>query len=96
MSLRYCLTLNFKDMKTFYRTSLPDTVKYNGHTYQCNVGMSGAMNMNDTKPSFIAKELKKEGRYAVLVKVLSKNLKGKTDLYGHAYEPSVWLFTSTH
>jgi hypothetical protein len=26
------------------------------------------------------------------IKVLSKNLRGKTDLYGKLYQPTIWLF----
>lgn len=81
-------------MKTFNRTYLPDTINYNGQTYYRNVGMSGAMKADKTPLKTIAATLKQQGRKAVLVKVLSKNLKGKLDLHQKPYQPTEWLFTT--
>ena len=41
-----------------------------------------------------AATLRKEGRKAVLVNVMSKNLRGKTDLHGKPYQPTKWIFTN--
>lgn len=54
-------------MKTFYRTYLPESIKYNGKIYG---------RYNEVSDDF------------VIVKVLSRNLKGRTDLYGHPYKPT--------
>lgn len=56
--------------------------------------MSGAMNANETSLKTIAAELKKQGRKAVLVKVLHRNLRGKLDLHNKPYKPTEWLFTT--
>jgi len=81
-------------MKQFTRTYLPEEIKYNGNTYKCNAAISGSMNANYTSPNAIALTLKKEGRKAVLVNVLSRNLKGKTDLHGRPYQPTKHIFTT--
>lgn len=83
-------------MKTFNREHLPEsrTIEHNGQTYHLNVEMSGARSANNTSLDHITAELKKQGRKAVLVKVLSENLKGKLDLHNKPYKPTEWLFTT--
>ena len=81
-------------MKQYSRTHLPDCIEYNGETYKVNIEISGAMRDNNTPVNAIAATLRKEGRKAVLVNVLSKNLRGKTDLHGRAYQPTKWIFTN--
>ena len=66
-------------MKQYSKTHLPDCIIYKGETYKVNIEISGAMRDNNTSFNTIAATLRKEGRKAVLVNVLSKNLKGKTD-----------------
>ena len=80
-------------MKTFKRTSLPDSVEVSGTELKVNIGLSHGLRENGTHPNKIAKELRKQGRKCALVLVLSKNLKGRTDLHGKQYEPSRWVFT---
>lgn len=81
-------------MKTFNKTYLPDAINYNGEEYKCNIEISAAMTLNNTPVNVIADTLKKEGRKAVLVRVLARNLRGRTDLHGKAYQPSKWIFTN--
>ena len=81
-------------MKTFNKTYLPEVIEYAGATYKVNGAISGAMKENNTSLSTIAITLKKEGRKAVLVRVLSKSLRGKTDLHGKPYQPTKWIYTT--
>lgn len=81
-------------MKTFNREALPESIIHSGKTYYLNATMSAAMSANETPLEHISAELKKQGRKAVLVKVLSKNLKGKIDLHQKPYKPSEWIYTT--
>ena len=81
-------------MKTYSKKYLPESVTYKGETYKMNALISGAMNINNTSVNTIAATLKKEGRKAILITVLSNNLKGKTDLHGNPYKPTKFIFTN--
>lgn len=81
-------------MKTFNKTFLPETINYLGKELKMNSEISSAMNLNNTNPKTIIETLKKENRTGVLVNVLSKNLRGKTDLYGKPYQPTKWIFSN--
>lgn len=81
-------------MKTFKRTSLPDSVTVNGIELKLNTAISVGMAMNGTHPNKIAKSLRKEGRQCAMVLVLPKTLKGKTDLHGKQYEHTRHVFTN--
>lgn len=81
-------------MKTYRKTYLPDSITYQGKELKHNASMSGAMIANGTKPNVIAKILRQTGRIGVLVLVLSKNLKGRTDLHGKPYEPTQHIFSN--
>lgn len=81
-------------MKTYNKTYLPDSITYNGVLYFNNPAISTAMELNNTRLSFIVAELKKQGRKAVLVNVLSNSLKGRTDLHGQPYKPTRHIFTT--
>ena len=81
-------------MKQYSKTHLPDCIIYKGETYKVNIEISGAMRDNNTSFNTIAATLRKEGRKAVLVNVMSKNLRGKTDLHGKPYQPTKWIFTN--
>ena len=81
-------------MKQFRRTYLQDEVKYNGEIYKANARITSAMIANNTSLKTISATLKKEGRKAICVNVLSKNLKGKTDLYRQPYKPMQHIFTN--
>jgi len=82
-------------MKTFNRTSLPETIKYNGETYTNDIeftnnckNMFGKINLTSVP---VAERL--YNKKAVIVKVLSSSLKGKTDLYNQPYQPTEWIYT---
>lgn len=81
-------------MKTLSRTDLPDTIEQNGQTYTLNRMITSAMERNGTTLGHISKELKKEGRKAILVNVLAKNLRGKLDIHNKPYAPTRWIFTT--
>lgn len=38
----------------------------------------------------------KDGAKKILVKVLSRNLRGRTDLWGNPYKPTEHVYTSTN
>lgn len=69
-------------MKTFNRTSIPERIEYNNKIYHLDIGLSNAY--KDGK--------KPHSKNVVLVKVLSRKLKGVTDLHGTEYKPSEWIF----
>lgn len=49
---------------------------------------------NSTQRENIIREIKKgKGTYRI-VGVLSKKLRGRTDLHGKPYQPTIWLFTN--
>jgi len=81
-------------MKIYSRKYLPESITYNNETYKMNAAISGAMNANNTPVNTIVATLKREGRKAILVQVLSSNLKGRTDLHGNPYKPTKWIFTN--
>jgi hypothetical protein len=81
-------------MKTFKSVYLPDEIKYNGETYKANAAITSAKLANNTSLKTISETLKKENRKMVVVNVLSKNLKGKTDLHGKPYKPQPHIFTT--
>lgn len=84
-------------MKVFKKTHLPDSITYNGEEYKLAPTISGAMRKSNTNPQKVINAVKSTGEKAVLVKVLSNKLKGKTDLHGKPYKPSEFIFiTSTN
>lgn len=78
-------------MKTFNRTSLPESISYNGKIHKCDFKASAALSLGGVV-SWDAFGLC--GKSVVYVKVLSKQVKGKTDLYGQPYKPTTWVFTN--
>lgn len=76
-------------MKQFTRTALTD-IKYNGVVY---TPVYRPFTTHLEKQMFI-NECKAKGEKLISVLVLSKNLKGKTDLHGKPYKPSEWLYIS--
>lgn len=82
-------------MKQYSKTYLPEVIKYNGENYYPNAAISSAMIANNTSLKTISATLKKEGRKCLCVNVLSKNLKGKTDLYRNPYKPMQHIFTTS-
>lgn len=81
-------------MKTYNKTFLPETITYNNEVYKLNSTISGGMNASRTAPKKVIEALKSTGKRGILVNVLSKNLKGKTDLRGNYYKPSQFIFTN--
>ena len=61
-------------MKQYSKTHLRDCIIYKGETYKVNIEISGAMRDNNTPVNTIAATLRKEGRKAVLVNVLSRSV----------------------
>ena len=82
-------------MKTFNRTSLPSSITYNNRVFKpCHDGtttlcLDGYRAFN----SFVSDQ-KASGKKCIMVNVLSRNLKSRTDLHGKLYQPSQWLFIS--
>jgi hypothetical protein len=74
--------------KTFYRSSLPESIRYNKGVY---------------KPNKAATKQYKGGREGhliiweytpyVIVEVLHRRLRGVNDIHGNPYKPTVWIFT---
>jgi hypothetical protein len=81
-------------MKTYKKTFLPDFIEYKGKTYHMNSSISSSMQLSKTKAKTVLKTIKTTRVKVVIVEVLSKNLKGKTDLYGKPYEPTKFIFTT--
>ena len=82
-------------MKTYNKTYLPENINYKGEIYTLNLFIQIGMDMNETKVKTIAKSLKKDNRKCLIVNVLSKGLKGKTDLFGQPYKPNKYIYTTS-
>jgi hypothetical protein len=80
-------------MKTFNRTSLPMTIKYNKRIYTRNDTESSLLMQGICLKSYID-ILKYAGNKVILCNVLNRNLKSKTDLHGQPYKPTQWIFIS--
>ena len=80
--------------KKFKKTYLPDSIDWNGDTYTRNSETTTGMENAGTDIRAIEKELRKQDRKMIVVSVLSSNLRGKTDLHGKPYQPSVHIFTN--
>lgn len=73
-------------MRTFKRTHLPDEIISQGKTYVLDLDKT---NLKRDGHSFPAKE-------CIIVHVLHKNLKGRTDLHGMPYRPTEWIFQAVN
>lgn len=80
-------------MRTFKKTYLPDQIVLNGTTLKMYAAASALANMNARHK---AEELKAQGLTVCIVEVLSRQLKGKPDLHGKLYTPSVFIFSDLH
>lgn len=69
-------------MKEITRTSLPESVKYNGRTY--------VRDMERSNKHTLGQPYDKDG--CIKVNVLSRNLRGKLDLHHKPYQPTEWVF----
>lgn len=83
-------------MKTFNKTSLPDSISYNNETYTKSDRFFYFLTRHRyTKPKALVEHLNKTKHVkAILVKVLPTRLKGVKDLHGNHYKPSEWIFTN--
>lgn len=82
-------------MKLFYKCNLPDFVKYNSRIYRNNRELTNQVRDPFTfqiKHTGLSDSLK--GHKVILVHVLARNLRGKTDLHGNLYKGSTWVFTA--
>jgi hypothetical protein len=79
-------------MKTFNRTSLPSSIKYNGKEFKCNFDLSSEMIFNSITSKI--NQLKLSSKKVIMVNVLSRNLKNSSDLHNKPYKPSQWVFVS--
>lgn len=70
-------------MKTFKKSHIPETIEYNGNTYVLNVKLSHDFENN---VQFVKKDC---------IKLICENkrLRGKTDLHGQLYKPTIWIFS---
>ena len=75
-------------MKTFNKTYLPEFINYNGLKYTLEQSCT-----NERGAKYDLMDLNCKGKKVIQCNVLSKNLKGKTDLWGRPYKPTIWLFT---
>ncbi len=81
-------------MKTYNKTFLPENIEYKGEIYTLNLAIQIGIDRNETSIKTISQSLKKEGRKCLIVNVLSKNLKGKKDLFNNPYKPNKYIFTT--
>lgn len=80
-------------MRTLKKTFLPDQIEVNGTILKMYAAASALANMNARHR---AEELKAQGLTVCIVEVLSNNLKGKPDLHGKPYAPSIFIFSDLH
>lgn len=88
------IILNNDEMKTFKRTSLVESIKYNGETYRYNAVITGGMNASGTRPEKAIEAVKSTGKKAVLVLVLQTSLKGVNDLRGNLHQARPNIYTN--
>lgn len=70
-------------MKSYNKTHCPEIIEYKGNNYKLDI---------DATHQF-KEGAKLSTRNYVKVNVLSKNLKGRTDLHGNLYIPSVFIYS---
>lgn len=71
-------------MKQYNKTNCPDVILYKGEEYKMNIE---ATHLN-------REGIKLSNKYHIKVNVLSRNLKGKTDLHGNPYKASVFIYSN--
>lgn len=70
-------------MKIFKRAHLPSKIKYNGTIYKLDAEKSVNYSLNKVLPA---------NTKFVMVQVLQPILRGRTDLHGKLYKPTIWIF----
>ncbi len=76
------------------RTWRQDTIKQNGVTYYPDSNLSCRVMLKEIPFWKVREQLKTKGIKCIQVGVLSRNLRGKTDLYGKLYEPNIFIYTN--
>lgn len=71
-------------MKTYNKTHCPDVIEYNGESYKLDIAATHEHREG----------VKLSSRYHIRVNVLSKNLKGRTDLHGNLYTPNTFIYSN--
>ncbi len=69
--------------KPINKTYLPEKIELRGKTYLPVMGDSALLNLG---------RIRMLNDDYVIVNVLPRSLKGKTDLHGNLYQPTQWLF----
>lgn len=72
-------------MKTFRKDHCPDAITYLGHEYKRNMEATEQFREGKSLPG---------SPYNIKVSVLSKKLRGKTDLHDKPYEPNIFIYSS--
>lgn len=78
-------------MKNFYRTNLPESIKYNNLVYKPNAENSALLMQGISLNNYV-KTMQLAGFRVIICNVLSKSLKSKTDLHNNPYKPTQWIF----
>lgn len=81
-------------MKTFKRASLPDSITYKGKVLKLNTEESAKFSLGTSTEKSISRWLFCIDKTCCKVEVMHRNLKGKTDLYGQPYKPSLFIFSN--
>jgi hypothetical protein len=71
-------------MKQYNKTHCPEVINYKGEDYKMNIDATHRYREGD----------KLSSRYHIRVNVLSKNLKGRTDLHGNPYKANVFIYST--
>ena len=81
-------------MKTFNRNNLPEFIKYNKRVYRVNSNPVANKCLTIVSDDIVKTLELMLNKHIVIVNVLSKHLKGRTDLHDKLYEPTHWIFIS--
>lgn len=84
-------------MRTIKKTYKPEEITVNGATLKnyFEADLKGYPITNRNRHT-IAAELKDKGLTVAIVEVLQTNLKGRTDLHGQEYKPSIYIYADLH
>lgn len=83
-------------MKTFKKSSLPDTIEYKGHALKLNMDAlykPEEINGKRQTPFEAANELQRKGFVVCLVECLANNLKGRVNFHGEPYTPQTYIYS---
>lgn len=71
-------------MKQYNKTHCPDSIEYNGEIYKMDIAATHEYREG----------VKLASSYHIRVNVLSKNLKGRTDLHGNLYKANIFIYSN--